>query len=86
MGLDWKPRGRDNVMGGVHWLPRITDKARAHLNGSLGDYIYPCPADRAWLDKTGLSAEEFTQMVKENPTDEDMIARIRELGSRKDNG
>ena len=79
MGLDWKPRGRDNVMGGIGWLPRIVDKARAHLNGSLGDYIYPCPADKAWLQRTGISAEDFTKLVKENPSDELMIQKIRAM-------
>jgi len=41
MGLDWKPRHRDLVIGGIPWLARITDKARAKLNGTIGDYIYP---------------------------------------------
>ncbi|MBM3239114.1 DUF5069 domain-containing protein [Candidatus Poribacteria bacterium] len=41
MSLDWKPRGRDLVIGGFPWLARITDKARAKLNGTIGDYIYP---------------------------------------------
>ncbi|MFQ6041169.1 MAG: hypothetical protein ACE5PV_09965 [Candidatus Poribacteria bacterium] len=41
MGLDWKPRGRDLVIGGLPWLARITDKARAKLDSTIGDYIYP---------------------------------------------
>ncbi len=41
MGLDWKPRSRDLVIGGIPWLARITDKARAKLGGTIGDYIYP---------------------------------------------
>lgn len=39
--VDFRPRARSLVMGGVPWLPRITDKARAHLRGNIGDYIYP---------------------------------------------
>ena len=41
MGLDWKPRHRDIVIGNIPWLARITDKARAKIEGALGDYVYP---------------------------------------------
>ncbi len=79
MSLDWKPRGRDLVIGGIPWLARITDKARASLNGTIGDYIYPCPADQAFLDEHKIAAEKFTKMVKENPTDDSMIKRMSKV-------
>ncbi len=41
MGLDWRPRHRDMVIGDIRWLARITDKARAKLSSTIGDYIYP---------------------------------------------
>ncbi len=41
MALDWKPRSRDLVIGGIPWLARIKDKAQAKLDGTIGDYIYP---------------------------------------------
>jgi len=39
--MEFRPRSRPLTMGGVPWLPRITDKARATLRGTIGDYIYP---------------------------------------------
>ena len=39
--VDFRPRSRTLVIGGVPWLARITDKVRAKLRGTLGDYIYP---------------------------------------------
>ena len=39
--VDFRPRSRSLIMGGIRWLPRITDKARAKLRGTIGDYIYP---------------------------------------------
>jgi hypothetical protein len=39
--VDFRPRSRTLVIGGVPWLARIADKARAKLRGTLGDYIYP---------------------------------------------
>ena len=41
VGLDWKPRHRDMVIGNFPWLARIKDKAQANLQGILGEYIYP---------------------------------------------
>ncbi len=41
MSLDWKPRHRDMIIGGIPWLARISDKANAKLQGIIGEYIYP---------------------------------------------
>ena len=41
MGLDWKPRHRDMMIGGFGWLARIADKANAKMSGTIGDYIFP---------------------------------------------
>ena len=79
MPLDWKPRGRDLVIGGVPWLARIADKARASMTGAIGDYIYPCPADQAFLDEHGIAAADFTNLVKKNPSDDLMIQRLHEI-------
>lgn len=38
---EWKPRGRDVVIGGIPWLARAADKAKAKAEGTIGDYIYP---------------------------------------------
>ena len=79
MGLDWRPRHRDMVIGDIRWLARITDKARAKLSSTIGDYIYPWPADKKFLEEHKLSVDEFTEMVKNNPSDNDMIAALRAL-------
>ena len=79
MSLDWKPRGRDLVIGDFPWLARITDKARAKLDATIGDYIYPWPADKMFLEEHKLNADEFIQIVKDNSTDEDMIEVIKSL-------
>ncbi|MDA1190580.1 MAG: DUF5069 domain-containing protein [Candidatus Poribacteria bacterium] len=79
MGLDWKPRGRDLVVGNIPWLARAADKARAKIHGQLGDYIYPCPADKGFLERNKISEPEFSQLVKENPSDEQVIAAFRKV-------
>lgn len=39
--LDFKPRARGLIIGGLPWLARIADKARARASGRLGAYVYP---------------------------------------------
>jgi hypothetical protein len=77
--VDFRPRSRQLVMGGVPWLPRITDKARAKLRGTIGDYIYPCPADRKFLEKLGITADEFTAIIASTSTDQEVVAKVRPI-------
>ena len=60
---------RVQLAGYVH-LGRMVDKCRATLNGTLGDYIYPCPMDQLLLDYTGIAAKSFTEAVKSSSSDE----------------
>ncbi len=39
--LEFKPRARGLIIGGLPWLARIADKARARAVGRLGAYLYP---------------------------------------------
>ena len=39
--LDFKPRARGMVIGGIPWLARIADKVRAWEAGRIGDYVFP---------------------------------------------
>ncbi|MCC7261740.1 MAG: DUF5069 domain-containing protein [Candidatus Latescibacteria bacterium] len=75
--LDFKPRARGLVIGNIPWLARATDKARAFAEGRIGDYIYPCPADQAFLREMQLSAEEFTALVTASADDDEVIKRMK---------
>lgn len=79
MGLDWKPRHRDLIIGDIAWLARITDKVKAKLTGMLGEYIYPWAQDNKFLEEQGITADQFVQIAENNPSDEEMIAAIRKL-------
>lgn len=37
----FRPRPRDLVIGGIPWIARMADKARAKHANAIGDYIYP---------------------------------------------
>ena len=73
----WKPRSRALVIGGLPWLARMTDKARAKVEGTIGDYIYPCPVDKRVLGELGVTAEEFTAIAIGNDTDAAVVSAVK---------
>ena len=77
--IDFRPRSRQLTMGGMPWLPRITDKARAKLRGTIGDYIYPWGADKKFLEELGIAAEEFTEIINTCPTDAEVIEKVKPI-------
>lgn len=81
---EWKPRGRDVVIGGVPWLARMADKARAKADGTIGDYIYPCPIDQRLLNEAGISADEFMKIATSAKNDDELVAAFLEKSQRKD--
>ena len=74
------PRRWSESLGGILWLPRLIDKARAALNGTLGTYLYgQSPMDRGLLDQLGLSHRAFAVIVKNAADDDAVLAALKEL-------
>lgn len=72
------PRRWTLELGGIRWLPRLIDKTRAAIAGTLGDYLYGhSPVDRALLRALGLGYRDFTAIVMESP-DDDAVMRTLE--------
>jgi hypothetical protein len=72
-GTDFPRRGREKL-GDFLWLARVFDKARAAANGTIHDYIYPCPMDRGVFERWGTNAAEFDAAIRSHPTDDDILA------------
>lgn len=72
-GHDFPRRGRDEY-GGFLWLLRVFDKARAAADGTLHDYIYPCPMDRGVFERWGITPAEFDGALRANRTDDTILA------------
>gem|GEM_PF-362262 len=71
------PRRWSDELGGIRWLPRMIDKARAAMHGTLGDYLYgQCPVDRGLLRALGISYKEFTGIVRSSNGDDSRILTI----------
>lgn len=81
---EWKPRGRDVVIGNVPWLARMADKARAKADGTIGDYIFPCPIDQRLLAEAGMKPEEFMQLAVEAKNDDELAAEFKRRSGRDD--
>lgn len=68
------PRRWSEELGGIRWLPRLIDKARAALAGSLGDYLYgQSPIDRGLLHALGLKYRDFTAIVRAAGDDDNAV-------------
>ncbi len=72
-GKTFPRRGREAI-GDVLWLLRAADKGRASAAGTIHDYIYPCPMDRSMMERWRVSAPEFEEALRQNPTDDDLYA------------
>ena len=65
------PRRWNVAVGGVVWLPRFIDKARAQRAGTLGTYLFgQSPLDAQMLKTAGLSYRRFMAIVDAHGTDD----------------
>lgn len=63
------PRKTDE-WDGIPWLPRITEKARCFLEGTLcREVMYGCSGDRAFLRKHLLTLPGFLEKVRDSKDD-----------------
>ena len=74
---EWKPRPRTRVVGDIEWLARMSDKARAAAKGTIGAYIYPCPADKKLLAALELDPDTFQQIATKANNDDDLVSGVR---------
>lgn len=76
-GTDFPRRGRDSAEGYL-WIFRAFDKARAAADGTLHDYIYPCPMDRGVFERWGITVAEFDAAVAKHRTDDAIVSWLTE--------
>ena len=74
-GKEFPRRGRDEY-GGFLWILRVFDKARAFKDGTIHDYIYPCPMDRGVFERWGITADEFNRALETCTTDAQILAWV----------
>ena len=73
------PRSPRDELEGIMLLPRAIDKARALLEGKLGEYkYYGCRLNTRVFNTLGVTDEEFLDAVRRSPDDDAVVEWIRE--------
>lgn len=67
------PRSARVRLGGFVHFARLLDKARAHVAGATGEYIWNCPLDQRFFAFTGVTADGVLAAVKEGRGDTEML-------------
>jgi hypothetical protein len=72
------PRRWNVALDGILWLPRLIDKARMREHGQLGTYLLGhSPVDKAFLERAGVTTEEFASIVAASAGDEAVLSALR---------
>jgi hypothetical protein len=72
------PRRWNAEIGGVRWLARLADKARAANVGALGTYLYgQSPIDRSLLGALQLDHDEFERLAVSSGGDDELVAALQ---------
>ena len=74
------PRAR---VAGFAIADRTTDKCRASIAGTLGEYHYDCPLDNLLFSFKGITDEQFKAAVKAAKNYEDVGAWLLANGTQK---
>jgi hypothetical protein len=69
--------------GGYVILSRLADKARADINGTIGEYHTDCPLDHILLDWKGVEYAPVRAALESGATDEDIATYLDTHGTPK---
>lgn len=78
------PRSPRETLGDFIILPRMIDKCRALLNGSVGPYKFNGGMDRALFDFTQVDAEAFKTFVATGADDDAILEWFQSASAVKD--
>jgi Domain of unknown function (DUF5069) len=77
------PRSPRVRLGGYVVLPRILDKGRADIAGTIGEFKYNNPGDYHWFRFTGITPEALKAELATGKGDGEMLAWIQENAPNK---
>jgi Domain of unknown function (DUF5069) len=67
------PRSGREMLGRYSWLARLADKVRADHAGTEGEYIAYCGLSTGFLDRAGVSVDDFDKLVRDGSSDADLM-------------
>jgi hypothetical protein len=68
------PRSPSTTLGGIHFLPRSTDKMRADLAGTAGAYNAGTGHSTQVSRRFGSDAQALAAIVRANLTDDEVLS------------
>ena len=77
------PRSVHEKLFGIVQLPRTIDKGKASAHGTLGEYNYDCPMDKALFDFLGMNGDELLEVIKNAKSDAEIEAYCKPFVERK---
>ena len=77
------PRSVKAKIAGVTMIARTTDKAKAQLAGTIGEYHYNCPMDQGVFGFLGIDHEKFLDTVKNAKSDADIESYVKTFADKK---
>ena len=79
------PRSPRNRLGNYALLARATDKGRADIAGTVGEYHFACPLDQMLFAFKGVQADEVKKLLASGATDEQVVTWFNANGTPKTN-
>ena len=77
------PRSLRCRLGGYAILPRLLDKCRALIAGTIGEYHSNCPLDRHFLDFVEVDYDALKRELALGRTDSEMLQWIQANAGKK---
>ena len=71
------PRSPRVRLGGYALLPRMLDKGRGTIAGTVGEYKYACPLDQQLLEFIGLNPDALREQLASGKGDGDILEWIK---------
>jgi hypothetical protein len=61
------------MLGRYAWLGRLADKVRAEHARTQGEYVAYCPLSMGFLERAGVSEDDFEVLVKNGASDDELV-------------
>jgi hypothetical protein len=77
------PRSGRTRLGGYAILPRMLDKGRALIAGTIGEFHYACPLDQRFLEFAGINPEALKKQLAAGKGDGEILAWVQKNAKNK---
>jgi hypothetical protein len=77
------PRSPRVRLSGYALMARMSDKGRADIDGTAGEYHFACPLDQTLFEFKGVNADEVRKVIANGASDEELVSWFNSHGAPK---